>query len=108
MTVEQMLRSARTLAQAHAEREPQEETPEDTQAVEDTAYFQSRQRILDLLSGLSEEDAKLLSLRFGLEGGLPLSPEETGNKLGLTAPEVVARETAALAKLRNNGGNENG
>ena len=108
MTVEQMLRSARTLAQAHAEREPQEETPEDAQSVEDTAYFQSRQRILDLLSGLSEEDAKLLSLRFGLEGGLPLSPEETGNKLGLTAPEVVARETAALAKLRNNGGNENG
>ncbi len=100
MTVEQMLRSARTVAKAHEESAPREETPEDTQAVEDTAYFQSRQRILDLLSGLSEEDAKLLTLRYGLEGGLPLSAEETGNKLGLTPDEVVARETAALSKLR--------
>jgi RNA polymerase primary sigma factor len=60
-----------------------------------------RQRILDLLSGVSEEDAKLLTLRFGLEGGRPLSPEETGRKLGLTPEEVVAREGAALAQLRN-------
>ena len=100
MTVEQMLTSARTVAKAHEEAAPKEQTPEDEQAVEDTAYFQSRQRIMEMLSGLSEEDAKLLSLRFGLEGGLPLSPEETGIKLGLTPAEVVARETAALSKLR--------
>ncbi len=100
MTVEQMLRSARTLEQAHASQESAEPTPEDEQAVEDTAYFQSRQRIMEMLSGLSEEDAKVLTLRFGLEGGLPLSPEETGKKLGLTPAEVVARETAALSKLR--------
>ena len=100
LTVAQMLSSARTVAKAHQESAPKEETPEDAQAVEDTAYFQSRQRILDMLSGLSEEDAKLLTLRFGLEGGLPLSPEETGNKLGLTPQEVVARETAALSQLR--------
>ena len=41
-------------------------------------------------------------MRFGLEGGLPLSPEETGRKLGLTPEEVVSREAAALAKLRSN------
>ena len=83
--------------------EPQEEEsdPEEEQAVEDTAYFQMRQRIADLMSGLSETDAKLLSLRFGLEGGLPLNPEDTGRKLGLTPEEVVAREAKALAKLRN-------
>ena len=69
-------------------------------AVEDTAYFQMRQRISELLSGLGEKEQKLLSLRFGLEGGLPLSPEETGRKLGLTAEEVVAMEAAALAQLR--------
>ena len=80
--------------------EPEEEAEEAQQAVEDTAYFQSRQRINELLSGLDEEDAKLLSLRFGLEGGLPLSPEDAGKRLGLTPDEVVARETAALAKLR--------
>ena len=100
MTVEQMLQAAKVLEQAHASQKPNEPTPEDEQAVEDTAYFQSRQRIAEMLSGLSEADAKLLNLRFGLEGGLPLSPEETGKKLGLTAQEVVAREAAALASLR--------
>ncbi len=93
------LENARNLNRA----KPQEETaedPEENQAVEDTAYFQTRQRIQELLSGLSEADAKLLTLRFGLEGGLPLSPEETGRKLGLTPEEVVAKEAAALSKLR--------
>ena len=61
-----------------------------------------RQRIEELLEGVSEEDAKLLSLRFGLEGGLPLSPADTGRKMGLTPEEVVAREAAALAQLRGN------
>ena len=52
------------------------------------------------MSGLDEADVKLLTLRFGLEGGKPLSPEETGRQLGLTPQEVVAREAAALSKLR--------
>ena len=81
--------------------EPKEPEPEDDQAVEDTAYFQMRQRIMELLSVLTPEDAKLLTLRFGLEGGLPMSPEETGKKLGLTSQEVVQREAQALMKLRN-------
>ena len=68
--------------------------------MENTAYFQSRQRIMELLSVLSEEDAQLLSLRFGLEGGMPLNPREVGQKLGLTEAEVVARATAALEKMR--------
>lgn len=98
----QTLAAARKLAQARpAEEVPtQEEEAEEQQAVEDTAYFQARQRITEMLSTLSDEDAKLLSLRFGLEGGLPLSPEETGRKLGLTPEEVVTREAAALASLR--------
>ena len=100
--VKNMLDSARLMNRAKAENEPEEETPEDEQHVEDTALFQMRQRISDLLSALSESDAKLLSLRFGLEGGLPLSPEETGRKLGLTPEEVVSREAAALAMLRSN------
>ena len=78
----------------------EEEDPEDEQAVEDTAYFHMRQRILDLLSSLSQEDAQLLTLRFGLEGGLPLSPAETGKKLGMSPEDVIEREAAALGKLR--------
>ena len=99
--VKKTLDNARLIAQAKKPVETEEETEEDQQAVEDTAYFQMRQRISDLLSALGEADAKLLTLRFGLEGGKPLSPEDTGRKLGLTPEEVVAREAAALAKLRN-------
>ena len=94
-----MLSSARNLSRAEAPDEAPAQ--ENEQAVEDTAYFQMRQRISELLSVLPERDAKILTLRFGLEGGLPMSPEDTGKKLGLTAEEVVAAEGAALAKLRN-------
>ena len=80
--------------------EPEEDPQEQEQAVEDTAYFQMRQRIGELLSVLPAEDAELLTLRFGLEGGMPLTPEETGRKLGLTPQEVVMKEANALAKLR--------
>ena len=99
--VKSMLDSARLMSRAKAGQEPEEESPEDEQHVEDTALFQMRQRIADLLADLSEDDSKLLTLRFGLESGLPLTPEETGRKLGLTPEEVVAREAAALARLRN-------
>ena len=99
--VRDTLDSARLLSQARAANAPKEEEPEDEQHVEDTALFQMRQRIMELLGGVSEADAKLLTLRFGLEGGLPMTPEETGRKLGLTPEEVIAREAAALARLRN-------
>lgn len=108
MTVEETAAVAETMdaarmmerTKASAEEKTEEE---ETQAVEDTAYFQMRQRIQELLSSLSEADAKLLTLRFGLEGGMPLSPENTGKRLGLTPEEVVAKEAAALAMLRSNG-----
>ena len=100
--VAQMLDAARTVSRAKAATEKKEPTAEDQMAVEDTAYFQMRQRITELLSSLEEEDRKLLTLRYGLEGGLPLTAEETGRKLGLTADQVVTREAAALSKLRKN------
>ena len=93
---QEQLQSARSMSKAKPEPEPEEED----QSVENTAYFQSRQRIAELLSALTEEEAKLLQLRFGLEGGKPMSPQEAGMKLGLTAEEVVEKEAAALAKLR--------
>lgn len=98
-TVKRNLDDARILAQATAPKE-EAEPEEENQAVEDTAYFQMRQRITELLSVLPEEDARLLSLRFGLDKELPLSPEDTGKRMGLTPQEVVAREAAALARLR--------
>lgn len=100
-TVADTLEAARMMNRAKTAAEPKQETREEEQAVEDTAYFQMRQRISELLSALDETDAGILTLRFGLEGGLPMTPEDTGRKLGLTPEEVVAREAAALSKLRN-------
>lgn len=97
-TVRKVLEDARMLQQATDPKE--EEASEEEQAVEDTAYFQMRQRISELLSVLPEEDAKLLTLRFGLEKGLPMSPEDTGKALGLTVDQVLRREAKALAMLR--------
>ena len=69
--------------------------------MEDTAYFQMLPRILELLSTLSPEDAKLLTLRYGLEGGMPLTTEETARRLRLTPDEVTTKEAAALSALRS-------
>ena len=101
VAVAEMLETARRMHFAKQEPEPEEEELAETQAVEDTAYFQMRQRIADLLSNLDETDAKLLTLRFGLEKGLPMSAAEVGNMLGMTADEVSVREAQALKKLRN-------
>ena len=99
--IAKMLENVRLMNQVKVSEEPQEEEEqEEQQAVENTAYFQMRQRIADLLADLPELDAKLLTLRFGLEGGMPLDPEQTGRKLGLTPEEVVDREARALAQLR--------
>ena len=97
-TVRKVLEDARMLQQATAPKE--EEASEEEQAVEDTAYFQMRQRTTELHSVLPEEDAKILTLRFGLEKGLPMSPEDTGKALGLTVDQVLRREAKALAMLR--------
>ena len=78
-----------------------EQLPQDEdQAVENTAYFQMRQRIMELLSVLEPEQAKLLTLRYGLEGGVPMKPEQVAQQLGMTLEQVMSAEAAALSKLR--------
>ena len=105
MSVEQTETVAKTLENARLlnrtfKPEPEDLPQEEEQAVEDTAYFQMRQRIADLLSTLSESDARLLTLRYGLEGGIPMDVQQTAARMGITADQVVAREAAALASLR--------
>ena len=99
-TIGKMVENARLLQSAKRQPDPEEEKEAEEQAVEDTAYFQARQRVNEMLSGLNEQEAKVISLRFGLEGGLPLSPEDTGRKLALTPDEVVVLEAAAMTKMR--------
>ncbi len=98
--VADMVANARNLQRAKAP-EPEVLPQEEDQAVEDTAYFQMRQRIAELLSVLPETDAKLLTLRYGLENGRPMTAQQAGQVLGLTPEEVNQREAAALAKMRS-------
>ena len=98
--VADMVENARLLNRVQKPENTRQMPEEEDQAVEDTAYFQMRQRIAELLSGLPERDAQLLTLRYGLEGGAPMSPEQAGIRLGMTPEEVVAAEAAALSQLR--------
>ena len=99
--VKKMLENAQILAKIRKPADSPEEKEAEDQPVEDTAYFQMRSRITEMLSDLSPEDAKLLTLRFGLEGGQPMSPEETGRVMNLTPSQVLQREQAALSLLRD-------
>jgi len=98
---EDMLRAAQTMERV---KEPPKDDPaEEERAVEDTAYFQSRQRVQELLSALEPVEAQVLAMRFGLEGGAPLTPQEIAAKLNITADQAVQIEGAALQKLRKEG-----
>ena len=99
-TVRKFLDNARLVGRAHETREPEEESPEDAQAVEDTAYYQTRERVDSLMSGISELESKVVSMRYGLDGKAPQTAAEVGRKLNLTVSEVVELETSALTKMR--------
>ena len=99
--VASMLDSARNMERAHPQAEEEEPEPDELQAVENTTLFHMRELIEDLMSLLDEKEAKLLKLRFGLDGNPPMTPEQTGRRLGMTPEEVVAAEAAALLKMRS-------
>lgn len=81
--------------------QPQEQEEEaEPEKVEDSAYFQLRSRVEELLSLLDETDRELLTLRFGLSGKAPQSTEEAAKTLGITPEEAEKREMAAIAQLR--------
>ena len=98
--VRKFLDNARLVDRAHEVKEPEEEAPEDSQAVEDTAYYQTRERVDSLMSGISELEHKVVTMRYGLDGKAPQTAQEVGRKLGLTVTEVVELETSALTKMR--------
>ena len=101
--VESMVLSARLVASAHQVPEEKEEDPEDSQAVEDTAYFQSRQRIFEMLSGLTEQEKTLITLRYGLESGKPMTSQQVAQILNISPEQALLLETGALAKMRKEG-----
>jgi RNA polymerase primary sigma factor len=55
--------------------------------------------ILKLLDSIDERDARVLRLRFGLEGKEPLTLKQIGMEVGLTRERVRQIEVEALKKL---------
>ena len=95
------LREVHNMARVQKEKDKANEvTPEDGQAVEDTAYYQTRERVNDLMEGLTEEETMVLNLRYGLNGKAPMTAQEAAVKMNMTAVQIAAVESAALAKMR--------
>ncbi len=58
------------------------------------------QTIVRLLGAIDERDARVLKLRFGLEGQEPLTLKQIGEEVGLTRERVRQIEVDALRKLQ--------
>jgi RNA polymerase primary sigma factor len=69
----------------------------------DEAIAQSEefQTIIKLLEAIDERDARVLKLRFGLEGQEPLTLKQIGEEVGLTRERVRQIEVDALRKLQS-------
>jgi RNA polymerase primary sigma factor len=59
------------------------------------------QVILKLLDAIDERDARVLRLRFGLEGQEPLTLKQIGHEVGLTRERVRQIEVDALRRLQS-------
>ena len=57
--------------------------------------------IVKLLEAIDERDARVLKLRFGLEGQEPLTLKQIGEEVGLTRERVRQIEVDALKKLQS-------
>jgi RNA polymerase primary sigma factor len=76
-------------------RDTVEERPESAVGIRDDVHVVGR-----LLGNLAERDARVLRLRYGLEGQPPMTLKEIGHELGVTRERVRQIEVAALRTLR--------
>ncbi len=60
-----------------------------------------KENIDEVLSALSDREAKVLAMRFGLNGARPMTLEEVGQKFGVTRERIRQIEAKALRKLRH-------
>ena len=73
-----------------------------TIAPSDAASYQLlREQVDDVLFTLSEREARVLQLRFGLEDGRSRTLEEVGRDFGVTRERIRQIEAKALRKLRH-------
>ena len=60
-----------------------------------------KEQLDDVLETLTPREAKVLALRFGLEGGHPHTLEEVGKEFDVTRERIRQIEAKALRKLRH-------
>jgi RNA polymerase primary sigma factor len=60
-----------------------------------------KDKIEEVLGTLTPREARILSMRFGLETGTPYTLEEVGEKFGLTRERIRQIEGKALRRLRH-------
>jgi RNA polymerase primary sigma factor len=76
--------------------DPKSLSPEDT-----TLRNEELELIERLLEAIDEREARVLRLRFGLEGREPLTLKQIGDEIGLTRERVRQIEIGALKKLNS-------
>ena len=60
-----------------------------------------KENIDEVLETLSEREAKVLQMRFGLDGSQPMTLEEVGREFGVTRERIRQIEAKALRKLKH-------
>ena len=63
--------------------------------------FLRKQEVAEVLATLSEREAKIISLRFGIDSGYPRTLEEVGKMFNVTRERVRQIEAKAIRKLRH-------
>jgi len=77
--------------------------PDDSQPtpVDQASRQLLKDHLEEVLDTLSEREAKVLELRFGLDGGQPRTLEEVGKVFGVTRERIRQIEAKALRKLKH-------
>ena len=60
-----------------------------------------KEKVEEVLSTLAPREARILSMRFGLDDGVPYTLEEVGQRFGLTRERIRQIEGKALRRLRH-------
>lgn len=77
------------------------EDSSDSQPSEAVSKTMLRQQLLEILDTLSDREARVLRLRYGLDDGRPRTLEEVGKEFNVTRERVRQIEAKALRKIRN-------
>ena len=67
---------------------------------EQLLHESERKRVSTLVDSLDDREAKILRLRYGLDGNDPMTLKEIGKKIDLTRERVRQIENVALSKIK--------